>query len=68
MATLQGWSDPMHENRAYLDGLLQSAEGTSRAPWPGKLPCSHCGAPAVMVRAEQHSEGHVVVHVHPDGV
>jgi hypothetical protein len=52
----------------YLDGLLQRAEGTSREPWPGKLPCPHCGAPAVLVRAEQRSEGHVVVHDHPDGV
>jgi len=52
----------------YLDGLLQRAEGTTREPWPGKLPCPHCGAPAVLVRAEQRSEGHVVVHAHPDGV
>jgi hypothetical protein len=52
----------------YLDGLLQHAEETSREPWPGKLPCPHCGAPAVLVRAEQRSEGPVVVHEHPDGV
>jgi hypothetical protein len=52
----------------YLDGLLRRAEGTSREPWPGRVPCPHCGAPAVLVRAEQGSEGHVVVHEHPDGV
>jgi hypothetical protein len=52
----------------YLDGLLQRAEETSREPWPGKVACPHCGAPAVLVRAEQRSEGHVVVHEHPDGV
>ena len=52
----------------YLDGLLQRAEGTSREPWPGKLPCPHCGAPAILVRAEQRGERHVVVHEHPDGV
>jgi hypothetical protein len=52
----------------YLEGLLQRAEGTSREPWPGKLPCPHCGAPAVLVTAEQRSEGPIVVHEHPDGV
>jgi hypothetical protein len=52
----------------YFDGLLQRAEGTSREPWPGKVPCPHCGAPTVLVRAEQRSEGHIVVHQHPDGV
>jgi hypothetical protein len=57
----------LREASNYL-GLLQRAEGTSRAPWPGKLPCPHCGAPAVLVRAELRSEGHVVVHDHPDGV
>ncbi len=52
----------------YFDSLLQRAEGTSQAPWPAKLPCPHCGAPAVLVRSELRREGHVVVHDHPDGV
>jgi CRP-like cAMP-binding protein len=58
----------LRQASSYLDGLLQRAEGTSREPWPGKLPCPHCGAPAVLVRAELRREGHVVVHDHPDGV
>src|SRR5258708_38821643 len=41
---------------------------TSRDPWPGKVACPHCGAPAVLVRAEQRSEGHVVVQKHLEGV
>lgn len=56
---------------AYLDGLLQKAQGQSREAWPDKLPCPKCGAPAVRVRAEQRYGGktsHAVVYDHPDGV
>jgi hypothetical protein len=40
----------------YLDGLLQRAEEILGEPWAGKLPCPHCGAPAVLGRAEQRNE------------
>jgi len=51
----------------YLDGLALKAQEEVAAPWKGKLPCPHCGAPASGVRAEQRPQGHVVVHDHPDG-
>ncbi len=52
----------------YLAGLLQMAQEEAAAAWPGKLPCPHCGAPSVRVRAEQRPQGHEIVHDHPDGV
>ncbi len=52
----------------YLTGLLKKAEDEASAAWPGRLPCPHCGAPAVCVRAEQRAQGHAQVHDHPDGV
>jgi hypothetical protein len=54
----------------YLDGLLDELERISREPWPGKLPCPHCGAPSDQVRAEYRPDDprrHVLVHGHPDG-
>ncbi len=54
----------------YLDGLLGNVQMVSREPWGGKLPCPHCGAPAIRVgtRSEPSQPGaHVLVHVHPDG-
>jgi hypothetical protein len=56
---------------AYLDGLLQKVCDVSREAWPGKLPCSTCGAPAARVTAEQRADdgaSHAIVTVHPDGV
>jgi len=53
---------------AYMDGLLRTAEEEAKAPWPGRLPCPHCGAPAVVVKAEQRTLGHAIVHAHADGV
>ena len=55
---------------AYLNGLLRKAQEHSHEPWPDKLPCPECGAPAVRVRAEQRFGGersHALVHDHPDG-
>ncbi len=52
----------------YLAGLLRMAQEEAAAAWPGKLPCPHCGAPSVRVRAEQRPQGHEIVHDHPDGV
>ncbi len=52
----------------YLAGLLQMAQEEAAAAWPGKLPCPHCGAPSVRVRAEQRPQGHEIVHDHPDGI
>jgi hypothetical protein len=49
---------------AYLDGLLRQAQDEAGAAWPGQLPCPHCGAPALMVRAEQRDQGYAVVHDH----
>ena len=54
----------------YLDGLLGNVQMVSREPWGGKLPCPHCGAPAIRVgtRSEPSQTGaHLLVHVHPDG-
>ncbi len=53
---------------AYMDGLLRGAEDEARAAWPGQLACPHCGAPSAVVKAEQRSQGHAIVHAHPDGV
>jgi hypothetical protein len=52
----------------YMDGLLRAAEDEARAAWPGQLACPRCGAPSAVVRAEQRTQGHAIVHAHPDGV
>jgi hypothetical protein len=51
-----------------MDGLLRAAEDEARAAWPGKLACPRCGAPSAVVKAEQKTQGHAIVHAHPDGV
>ena len=52
----------------YMDGLLRAAEDEARAAWPGKLACPRCGAPSAVVKAEQRTQGHAIVHAHPDGL
>jgi len=54
----------------YLQGLIRAAQDVARSPWPEKLPCPICGAPAEMVVAEPQAGGqssHRLVHVHVDG-
>lgn len=59
----------LRQAAAYLDGLLRRAEADSHAPWPGKVPCPHCGGPTVLSGSEPQREGgHLLVHKHPDGV
>lgn len=57
----------LHQAATYLASLLHRAEEEASAAWPGKLPCPHCGAPVAGVKAEQRTQGHAVVHAHPDG-
>jgi hypothetical protein len=59
----------LRQAAGYLDGLLRRAEEDSHAPWPGKHPCPHCGAPTVLAGSEPQKEGgQLLVHKHPDGV
>jgi hypothetical protein len=55
----------------YLYGLVQAVAATANAPWPKRLQCPSCGAPALRVVAEPKAgaeEGsHRLVHVHEDG-
>ena len=54
----------------YLEGLLANVQRTAGTPWPGKVPCPLCGAPADQVVSEyrtQDQQGHVLVHAHADG-
>jgi hypothetical protein len=58
----------LRQATAYLDGLLQKAEATARAPWPEQVRCPRCGAPVGRVSVDYRSEGgHVLVHEHLDG-
>jgi hypothetical protein len=55
----------------YLYCLVQAVAATANAPWPKRLQCPSCGAPALRVVAEPTpgaEEGsHRLVHVHKDG-
>ena len=55
----------------YLYGLVQAVAATANTPWPKRLQCPSCGAPALRVVAEPTpgAEGgsHRLVHVHEDG-
>ena len=58
----------MKEAAAYLDGVAEKAETAARAPWPSKVPCPKCGAPAERLSADYRpNQGHMLIHTHADG-
>lgn len=65
--------DAVRKAWRHIDQLAFIAFEIAGSPWPGKIPCPHCGAPPEIFGANQKPNPaggswlHVPVHFHYDG-